>query len=91
MRKIRFGSRETICPVYASNYAEGRTRVDGTREGTTRKMKKDRRRLVDRLIDTARDGCAEISWSPDAGAYAITMVVVSFLLTVFVLILPTAA
>ncbi len=63
----------------------------GNREGMTRKMEKDRRRLVDRMIDTARDGCAEFSWSPDAGAYAITTVVVSFLLTVFMLILPTAA
>jgi hypothetical protein len=55
------------------------------------RMEKERRRLVDRIIDTASEGCAEFSWSPDLGAYAISTVIVSFLLTVFMLILPTAA
>jgi hypothetical protein len=57
----------------------------------TRTMQSKRRSLVDRMIDNRRDGCAEFSWSPDLGAYAITTVVVSFLLTVFMLVLPTAA
>lgn len=63
----------------------------GQREGMTGKMKRERRSPVDRNIDTTSKGCAEFSWSPDLGAYAITTVVVSFLLTVFMLILPTAA
>lgn len=46
---------------------------------------------VDRTIDTRNQGLVELGWMADAKAYMVTSVVVAFLLTVFVVLLPAAA
>lgn len=53
--------------------------------------KKKREKKVNRAIDTGNSGCVELSWTADARAYMVTSVVVAFLLTVFVVLLPAAA